>query len=82
MTATKQKFSITLDEDLVEHLRAAPEALSAQINAAVRREVEHRTRQQALVSYLAELDAQDGPLNSPEDQLAIEHYLRLLGGPQ
>jgi predicted transcriptional regulator len=80
MPVTKQKFSVTLDDDLVAELRLAPDALSSQINDAVRHEVERRRRHHALEQFLAELDAADGPLASPEDELAIAHYMRLLGG--
>lgn len=75
---TKRKVSLSLDADLIEELeRDAEEALSAQVNAALRAEVERRRRQRALRQLLDELDAQDGPL-MPEDEAEIERYRRAL----
>ena len=76
--AAKRKVSLTLDADLVEELENDPdEALSAQVNAAVRSEVERRRRQRALVELLAELDAQDGPLGDA-DEAEVARYQAIL----
>jgi antitoxin CcdA len=76
--AAKRKVSLTLDADLVEELEHAPdEALSAQVNAAIRAEVERRRRQRALRDLLTELDVEDGPLTE-EDQAEIARYQRIL----
>ncbi|CAN5174470.1 hypothetical protein BH23ACT9_BH23ACT9_35320 [soil metagenome] len=76
--ASKRKVSLTLDADLVEELEHAPdEALSAQVNAAIRAEVERRRRQRALRDLLTELDVEDGPLTE-EDQAEVARYQRIL----
>ena len=61
--AQKRKVSVTLDEDLVNALEAGDETLSAQVNAAVRLEVERRAREQLLAQWLDELAQVDGPVD-------------------
>lgn len=78
MTA-KRKVSLTIDEDLIAALEGDA-ALSAQVNDALRLEVERRRRQQALMDLLARLDRSDGPLNTPKDAAEIARFARLLGG--
>lgn len=76
--ALKRKVSLTLDADLVEELEEQPdEGLSAQVNGAVRVEVERRRRQRALRALLSELDVQDGPL-TPDDEPEIDRYRKFL----
>jgi antitoxin CcdA len=75
MTLTKRKISISLDEDLVGQLEAGSESLSAQINAAVRGELEKRHRRRLLGELLDELDDRHGPV----DEGLIGKYERLLG---
>ena len=70
----KRKVSLRLDEDLVAELQDADETLSAQINEAVRLEVERRKRNRHLQEYLDSLDAQYGPVD-PE---LIEKFKELL----
>ena len=78
----KQKVSVTLDADLVAALKADDSTtLSAQVNTAVRAEVARRVRSQALGEYLARLAEERGPLDTPEDEVEIARYMRLLGGP-
>ncbi len=60
MTAAKRKVSVSLDAELVEELEAADEALSQQVNDAVRDALERRRRVRLLSSLLAELDARHG----------------------
>ena len=74
MTTTKRKVSVSLDEDLVAELEAGDEALSAQVNHAVRSELEHRRRQRLLTELLTELDAVHGP---PDEKL-VRKYSDLL----
>ncbi|HZF11155.1 MAG TPA: type II toxin-antitoxin system CcdA family antitoxin [Thermoanaerobaculia bacterium] len=74
MTLAKRKVSISLDEDLVEELEREGQALSAQVNVAVRAELEHRRRQRLLVELLDQLDAEHGPV----DEALVEKYVRLL----
>jgi post-segregation antitoxin (ccd killing protein) len=74
MTQTKRKISVSLDEDLVSALEAEGETLSAQINTAMREEIEHRHRRQLLGELLDRLDREQG---SVEDHL-VEKYVRLL----
>src|ERR1700681_3139381 len=62
MTA-KRKVSVSLDEDLVAELEAADEALSGQVNEAIRAEVERRRRNRLLTDMLDSLDARYGPVD-------------------
>ena len=74
MPLTKRKVSVSLDEDLVEELEREEEGLSAQVNLAVRAELERRRRNRLLTELLAELDAQYGPV----DDSLVEKYVGLL----
>jgi post-segregation antitoxin (ccd killing protein) len=80
MTGVKRKISVSLDDDLVSELEASDEGLSAQVNTALRNEMNARRRQRGLRALLDELEAQDGPLNSAEDEADVQRYMRLLGG--
>jgi hypothetical protein len=80
MTATKRKLSLTLDEELLAFLEKNPDALSAQVNDALRTEVARQQQHLALGQLLKHLDGTDGPLNSAADEEAITRYMRLLGG--
>ena len=73
MTA-KRKVSVSLDEDLVAELEAADEALSGQVNEAIRAEVERRRRNRLLTSMLDSLDAEYGPV----DEALVAKYTELL----
>nr|MDT0664238.1 type II toxin-antitoxin system CcdA family antitoxin [Micromonospora sp. DSM 115978] len=79
-SAGKRKVSVTLDADLVAEVEAAGDNLSAQVNSALRDELERRRRQRALSDLLARLDAEHGPLDSPGDEAEINRFMRLLGG--
>jgi hypothetical protein len=71
-------MTLSLDADLVEELAHDPDAaLSAQVNAALRAEVERRRRQRALRELLDRLDAEDGPLTD-SDEAEIARYRGLL----
>jgi len=70
----KRKISVSLDEDLVAELEAVGRSLSAQINAAVRAELERRRRQRRLTELLDQLDAEHGPV----DERLVEKYVGLL----
>src|ERR1700734_1618400 len=70
----KRKVSVSLDEDLVAELEAADEALSGQVNEAIRAEVERRRRNRLLTGMLDSLDAQYGPV----DEALIPKYSELL----
>ncbi|HEV7829488.1 MAG TPA: type II toxin-antitoxin system CcdA family antitoxin [Pseudonocardiaceae bacterium] len=74
MTATKRKISVSLDENLIAELEAGGEALSGQINRAVRSEIERRRRSRLLSEFLDELDAERGAV----DEELISKYTRLL----
>ena len=82
MTTTKRKLSLTLDEDLLVFLERNAEALSAQVNDALRNEVARQRQRQALGVLLERLDREDGRLDTPEDEAEIARYMRLLGGPE
>ena len=75
MTATKRKVSVSLDEDLVAELEAGGEALSSQVNEAVRLELERRRRHRLLGEMLDALEASHGPV----DEKLVRKYLELLG---
>lgn len=74
MTATKRKVSISLDEDLVAELESAEESLSAQVNTALRGELQRRRRRQLLAELLDRLDEEHGPV----DPALVDKYIRLL----
>ena len=73
MTA-KRKVSVSLDEDLVAELESADEALSGQVNEAIRAEVERRRRNRLLTGMLDSLDAEHGPV----DETLVAKYMELL----
>jgi post-segregation antitoxin (ccd killing protein) len=70
----KRKVSVSLDEDLVAELEAADEALSGQVNEAIRAEVERRRRNRLLTGMLDSLDAEYGPV----DEALVAKYTELL----
>jgi antitoxin CcdA len=74
MTTVKRKVSVSLDEDLVAELEQEDLGLSAQVNAALRGELERRRRNRLLVELLDRLDAERGPV----DEVLVEKYLTLL----
>lgn len=74
MTTTKRKVSVSLDADLVAELEAGDDALSAQVNDAVRSELERRRRQRLLTELLTELDNVHGPA----DEKLVRKYADLL----
>lgn len=55
-------------------MEASEEALSAQVNEAIRNEVVRRRRQRALGEMLAELNESLGPV----DEELVQHYTNLL----
>jgi post-segregation antitoxin (ccd killing protein) len=75
MNPAKRKVSVSLDEDLVEELEREDQGLSAQVNVAIRAELERRRRHRLLVELLDQLDAERGPV----DEALIEKYVGLLG---
>lgn len=74
MPVTKRKISVSLDEDLVAELGGAEQSLSAQVNAAVRADLEQRRRRRRLAELLDQLDLEQGPV----EEALVEKYLRLL----
>jgi antitoxin CcdA len=75
MTATKRKVSVSLDVNLVDELEQEDQGLSAQVNAAVRAELDRRRRHRRLIELLDQLDAAHGPV----DESLVEKYIGLLG---
>lgn len=76
-TPPKQKVSLSLDADIVAAFeRDGP--LSSQVNEALRAEVERREHQAAIRSLLSRWEAEDGPLDSPEDEAEIARIAGLL----
>ena len=74
MTTTKRKVSVSLDEDLVAELEAGGEALSSQVNEAVRLELQRRRRHRLLAEMLDDLEAAHGP----PDEALVRKYMELL----
>lgn len=74
-TTRKRKVSVSLDEDLVTELEAGGEALSTQVNDALRAELARRRRHRLLDELLVELEARHGPA----DEVLVGKYLDLLG---
>ena len=72
MTTAKRKVSVSLDEDLVTALEAEGESLSAQVNAAIREELEQRRRRRLLGELLDRLEREHG---SPDEALIAAIYL-------
>ena len=75
MTTTKRKVSVSLDEDLVAELEAGGEALSSQVNDAVRLELTRRRRQRLLGEMLDQFETTSGSV----DEKLVEKYMELLG---
>ncbi len=76
----KRKVSLTLDEELVAEIEADGGGLSAGVNAALRSALVERRRQRALAGLIDRLDAERGPLDTPQDEAEIARLVRLLGG--
>ncbi len=74
MPLTKRKISVSLDEELVAELEAVGLSLSAQVNAAVRAELERSRRNRRLNELLDQLDVEQGPV----DESLVDKYVRLL----
>jgi antitoxin CcdA len=74
MTTAKRKVSVSLDEDLVTALEAEGESLSAQVNAAIREELEQRRRRRLLGELLDRLEREHG---SPDEALIAKYTLLL-----
>ena len=74
MTTTKRKVSVSLDEELVAELEAGGEALSSQVNDAVRNELARRRRQRLLGEMLEEYERIEGP---PDEAMVVK-YMDLL----
>lgn len=74
MTVAKRKVSVSLDEDLVKELEREDQGLSAQVNLALRTELERRSRTRLLMELLDRLDVEHGPV----DESLVEKYAGLL----
>jgi len=74
MTSTKRKVSVSLDQELVAELEAGGEALSSQVNEAVRRELARRRRHQLLDEILHDYEQSAGPPDEP----TVTKYMELL----
>jgi len=75
MTAAKRKISVSLDAALVEELETVDEALSQQVNDAVRDALERRRRERLLGELLTALDSRHGRVS----QALVAKYENLLG---
>lgn len=65
---------MSLDAELVADLEAGGEALSSQVNEAIRTQLERRRRNRLLGELLAGLGHELGPV----DERMVEKYLDLL----
>jgi antitoxin CcdA len=74
MNPVKRKISVSVDDDLVEELEREEQGLSAQVNQALRTELERRRRNRLLVELLDQLDAEHGPV----DEALVRKYTELL----
>jgi hypothetical protein len=74
-TTKKRKVSVSLDEGLVAELELGGEALSTQVNEAIRAELARRRRHRLLEDLLGELESTHGPAN----EKLVKKYLDLLG---
>lgn len=74
MSLAKKKISVSIDKDLVAELEAESQSLSAQVNAAIRANLERRRRHRSLNELLDRLDSEHGPL----DETLIEKYVGML----
>lgn len=75
MTAAKRKISVSLDADLVDELERGGEALSRQVNEAIRDAVARQRRRRHLAELLDELARANGPVKKS----LVEKYEKLLG---
>ena len=75
MTAAKRKISVSLDAELVEELETVDEALSQQVNDAVRYALERRRRERLLAELLTALDSRHGRVS----KTLVAKYENLLG---
>lgn len=75
----KRKVSVSLDADLIDKLEAVGiDNLSARVNAALHRELEHELHLLALRDLLDELAEERGPLDTPEDEAEIQRFMTIL----
>lgn len=74
MTSLKRKISVSLDTELVEELEAGGEAVSAQVNDAVRNELVKRRRHRLLDEMLDDFEQTNGPV----DETLVAKYTDLL----
>lgn len=74
VTTAKRKISVSLDAELVRELERGDEALSKQINDAVRDAIAARRRGRLLEELLLELEEREGKL--PEE--LVSKYEALL----
>lgn len=75
MAVKKRKVSVSLDADLVHELQAADQAVSQQVNEAVREMLVKRRRHHMLTQLLDQLSERHGPVPTN----LIEKYTDLLG---
>ncbi|HEX6904447.1 MAG TPA: type II toxin-antitoxin system CcdA family antitoxin [Thermoanaerobaculia bacterium] len=71
----KRKVLVSLDEDLVKELEREDQDVSAQVNQALRAELERRHRNWLLAELLDRLDAEHGPV----EESLVGKYAELLG---
>jgi antitoxin CcdA len=74
MTTPKRKVSVSLDEDLVAELESGGATLSAQVNDAIRNELEARRRHRLLGELLDALEVEHGR----PDEALVRKYEELL----
>ena len=73
--STKTKISVTVDSDIIDFLHGDDAKLSAQVNDALRLEVERRKRQLALRTFLDDMWADEGA--APNESKVKRHIKAL-----
>lgn len=73
------RVNITVADDLLDRARAARLNVSRVAAAALSEELDRRAKTAALDSYLAELDAELGPISSGEQEAARQWANQALG---
>lgn len=74
MTAAKRKISVSLDAELVAELEASGEAVSTQVNDALRELLARRRRQRRLAEWLDALDREHGVVS----EKLVARYAKLI----
>ena len=75
------RVNITISDELLEHARAAGLNVSRLAAAAVAEELDRRAKTAALDAYLAELEADLGPIPQADQEAAVAWADQITGRP-